>query len=590
MNSTEVVTAAELAEALDGRPSGRGWMARCPAHDDRTPSLSIREADDGRVLVRCHAGCTQEDVIGALQEMSLWYRPPNVTGMIPNPKPVPSPHISRVENGEPTAIFHYVDADGITIATKARFDGPDGTKRFQWGLPDDQGWTGLHGMRTRDLPLYGLRRLVESDRHKQVWVVEGEKCVDALEAIGEVAVSLPGGAAQKDFGNGLEVLKGRIVTLFPDNDQPGQGLMIRVAAKLMDVGGSLMKVDVASLDLPEGGDVADFLYAGGELPDLNPLTVDVDDSDRMVWSHRQLLHANLPPLEYVIEGLVVDAGLTLLGGKKKTGKSWMALQMAQTVAEGEPFLGRPTTQGSVIYFALEDGPRRLSHRLNSTHAAEDLPIRYRLKMISLDGGNVDDIEKVIEMECPRLVIIDTLAAAKSGKADENAAGPMADITNALRRVAQRCGVAIVLVVHHGKRLTGNVGDDVRGSSASAAAADVILGLYKKDGKHVLEAEGRDIEDASMRLDFDADGSWGYLLVGDHRRINRDESDTEIIRAVAELGEADAKAVADALNKTRQTVHPHLRRLVVDGRLTEIRDPAHNQRILFRLAVDSSSPD
>ena len=60
-------TAETIAMALGGRKSGGGWAARCPAHDDRTPSLSIHEADDNKVLVRCHAGCDQERVIVALQ-------------------------------------------------------------------------------------------------------------------------------------------------------------------------------------------------------------------------------------------------------------------------------------------------------------------------------------------------------------------------------------------------------------------------------------------------------------------------------------------------------------------------------------------
>ena len=50
------MTAETIAKALGGRKAGGGWMARCPAHDDRAPSLSIRDADDGKVLVHCHAG------------------------------------------------------------------------------------------------------------------------------------------------------------------------------------------------------------------------------------------------------------------------------------------------------------------------------------------------------------------------------------------------------------------------------------------------------------------------------------------------------------------------------------------------------
>jgi DNA primase len=54
------MNAESIAKALGGRKAGGGGTARCPAHDDRTPSLSIRDADDGKVLVRCHAGCDQE--------------------------------------------------------------------------------------------------------------------------------------------------------------------------------------------------------------------------------------------------------------------------------------------------------------------------------------------------------------------------------------------------------------------------------------------------------------------------------------------------------------------------------------------------
>ena len=65
------MTAESIARALGGRKAGLGWIARCSAHDDREPSLSIREAD-GKVLVRCHAGCDQRDVIAALKKRGLW--------------------------------------------------------------------------------------------------------------------------------------------------------------------------------------------------------------------------------------------------------------------------------------------------------------------------------------------------------------------------------------------------------------------------------------------------------------------------------------------------------------------------------------
>jgi putative DNA primase/helicase len=66
------MNAETTVRALGGRKVGGGWMARCPAHGDHKPSLSIRAGNDGRVLVRCHAGCDQEQVIAALRSRGLW--------------------------------------------------------------------------------------------------------------------------------------------------------------------------------------------------------------------------------------------------------------------------------------------------------------------------------------------------------------------------------------------------------------------------------------------------------------------------------------------------------------------------------------
>lgn len=69
--------AAEISYALSGKKLGAGWMARCPAHDDRTPSLSVTQMGDV-VLVHCFAGCDQVDVIDALRAMGLWHNRTNI--------------------------------------------------------------------------------------------------------------------------------------------------------------------------------------------------------------------------------------------------------------------------------------------------------------------------------------------------------------------------------------------------------------------------------------------------------------------------------------------------------------------------------
>ena len=65
-------SAETIAKALGGRKAGAGWMARCPAHDDRKPSLSVATGKNGKVLFRCHAGCDQARVIDVLRSRGLW--------------------------------------------------------------------------------------------------------------------------------------------------------------------------------------------------------------------------------------------------------------------------------------------------------------------------------------------------------------------------------------------------------------------------------------------------------------------------------------------------------------------------------------
>lgn len=67
-----MIGARDITSALGGFWRGSYGMARCPAHDDRSPSLSIRNGGDDKVLVKCHAGCEQADVIAALQDRGLW--------------------------------------------------------------------------------------------------------------------------------------------------------------------------------------------------------------------------------------------------------------------------------------------------------------------------------------------------------------------------------------------------------------------------------------------------------------------------------------------------------------------------------------
>jgi hypothetical protein len=303
--------------------------------------------------------------------------------------------------------------------------------------------------------------------------------------------------------------------------------------------------------------------------------------------HDQLLDSVLPPLRWLVDGLIPDEGLTFLGGKKKLGKSWLCLQVAQAISRGLPCLGRATVQGPVIYVCLEDGRRRLKQRLLKQSAPHGLPITYYTRFPPLDGDGMGELVTLLDRDRPRMLILDTLAAAKTGKTEENAAGPMADLANGLRAVSQHFALGTVVVAHHGKLVGGDPGDDLRGSSALGGAGDVNLGLYRTDGQYTLKGEGRDLDNFSLRLAFDPQ-SWSWSVVGDSRQLAQQQADDETTAAVRALGEADAQAIAAAMGKSRANVSRRLLELANAGvLLCRLLPPEEGQggrpKILYRVA-------
>lgn len=215
--------ARTMAEALDGRRSGSTWLARCPAHDDRNPSLAIRECQ-GRLLVHCHAGCTQRAVIEALRRRGLCPE-----GVQAEPAEQALPPV--------VAEYVYTDERGTPLFRVTRHE----PKTFRQWRPDAKGgWLAGLGRSTRIVP-YRLRELIEAPI---VFVVEGEKDVETLRAWGFVATCNPGGAGKwrPEFA---EYFRGRTVIVVPDCDRPGRAHAEQVKQSLKPVAAQLITVDLS---------------------------------------------------------------------------------------------------------------------------------------------------------------------------------------------------------------------------------------------------------------------------------------------------------------------------------------------------------
>jgi putative DNA primase/helicase len=227
------MTADSIARALKARRSGSCWMAKCPAHDDNNPSLSIREVD-GKVLLHCHAGCGQRDVIEALKAKGLWpERPVNQRRAI-------------------AVTYDYCDEVGHVLYQVVRTQ----PKGFFQRRPDGHG--GWINKKSKRQVLYHLREIAEAPI---VFVVEGEKDVETLRSQGFVGTTNAGGAEAPWLPEFTDALAGREVILIPDNDRPGRERAARIARALL---GRVTRLVI--LELEGAKDVTEWFEKGhGEL-------------------------------------------------------------------------------------------------------------------------------------------------------------------------------------------------------------------------------------------------------------------------------------------------------------------------------------
>lgn len=297
-----------------------------------------------------------------------------------------------------------------------------------------------------------------------------------------------------------------------------------------------------------------------------------------VWTHTELMNHPFPAHRWLVDGLLPAQGLTVLAGKKKLGKSWLAAQILVAAAQGSPFLGRATLPGPVLYICLEDGDARLQARLLRQRAPHDLPAHYCFgPLYPLDSpSGMQQLEAVARDAAPTLLIIDTLAAARSGRADENDASSMAALTNDLRNASRSLHTAVLLVAHHGKRQSGaDAGDDIRGSSAIAAASDANLGLYRSASGYLLRVEGRDMPESAIPLALDPDTmQFSAASAGQSADPARPAIEQDILDALADLGHADAQAIAEHTDRDRARIAHSCRALAERSEITVALVPTH----------------
>jgi putative DNA primase/helicase len=187
-----------------GPRDGRNHKCTCPAHDDRKESLSVTEGDDGKVLVKCFAGCDTKKVLAAVGL--------KMTDLFP-PKARSTKAKTKETLGRIVATYDYTDANGKLLYQVTRHNPKD----FRQRQPDGNGgwlWS-ITNPQVR-LVLYCLPELLAAPITDWVFVVEGEKDVDNLRERGLVATcNVQGAGKWKPEYN--DWLRDRHVCILPDN-------------------------------------------------------------------------------------------------------------------------------------------------------------------------------------------------------------------------------------------------------------------------------------------------------------------------------------------------------------------------------------
>lgn len=469
----------------DPRPNGKGWQFRCPAHEDRKPSGSLSEGDDGRALVHCHGGC---DCGAILARLGL-----TLADLMPEPAE------RRI-----VATYDYTDEGGQLLYQAVRYDPkdfrqrrPDGNGGWIWNLTD-----------TRRV-LYGLPGLIEAVKSGwTIYVVEGEKDADAingLESGGEFyATTAPMGAKAKWSPDYTPFLAGVDVVIVADRDEPGRKRALDVRFHLKSAA-KAVKIVLAKA----GKDVFDHLAAGHRLADLLPLpepgvtTKSVTILEPATF--RDVANPDVLKVPWLIEGLIPAAGLTIVAAHYKTGKTFLMYRLILDALFSKLALGTfpiprslkvqlwqfemPLDVNLRRFHKLAKGMRIEPARIFEAEKAGQFQAFIQPDITLADTRGLAIFHQAVTSFGPDLLLVDSLSEAFPG-VDTNHGH---EVRTMLRRAFQPVTVAGrgTVALHHKRKApqNGREGDgkaSILGSQAFGAAARTIYTLdrVRDDGPEI----------------------------------------------------------------------------------------------------------
>lgn len=404
--------------------------------------------------------------------------------------------------------YVYVDADNNPLFTKVRYE-KDGAKRYAYSHEVDGKTIKTMPKFENGSPLYNLHRIAKHDT-ATVYLVEGEKCVEALTKL-KLLATTSGGASSDDKADWTP-LAGRDVVIWADNDDMGLGYGERVRQKLTALGCTVKHIDINALNLPIKGDCVDWLVGfeaeHGNIAtkaDIEALPLKTDFIQTPTSDYLQAGNTNpLPNYNHISVSLQCAADITpeaihwlwngwlakgklhIFAGQAGTGKTTIAVALAATVTIGGRFPdGSKCPIGSVLVWSGEDSaadtlvPRLMAAGadLNKVHFVGDTTANYESRSFDPASDMQALLIKAATITDLALLIIDPIVNAVAGDSHKNG-----EVRRALQPVVdfgEKLNCAILGITHFSK---GGQGKDplerVTGSLAFGALARIVLATAK----------------------------------------------------------------------------------------------------------------
>lgn len=293
----------------------------------------------------------------------------------------------------------------------------------------------------------------------------------------------------------------------------------------------------------------------------------------------ELLSTEWPEQRWAVEDLIPE-GVTILAGKAKSGKSWAALSLALSVADGTPAFDRfPAEQGEVLYLALEDNPRRMQQRVRKLLSGRDrMPnglLTIECQWPTIEEGGMEELDGWLSDHTnPRLVVIDVMRRFNpigySYSKDS-------DKIEQLGAMALRHHCAIIAVMHMYKgpgvsATTPDWMDKVQGSVGVTGAAQAIIGLSRERGSEngLLRVTGKDVQEQDVKMVYNAErGTWIAASTVDCEATVMSDERSQIFDTITANPGATAPEAAKTMGKTYNNVRHLMWAMVAQDQLKRV---------------------